>query len=171
MKPILLTAVAIVILSNLFPGDSIGVATDFDDPPTIQFRHEAHREGESKKVVEVSSPDGNVIARVIRESTKSNVQLFYAANGCALGPLIELKAHRITALAIHPDNGTIATAIGNLSNDWGEVRIWNGETGKEIAKYSASPADGLPHLGEVFRLVFSEDGKKLTVVSGPPGGK
>lgn len=171
MKPILLTAVAIVILSNLFPGDSIGVAADFDDPPTIQFRHEAHREGESKKVVEVSSPDGNVIARVIRESTKSNVQLFYAANGCELGPLIELKAHRITALAIHSDNGTIATAIGNLSNDWGEVRIWNGKTGKEIAKYSASPTDGLPHLGEVFRLVFSEDGKKLTVVSGPPGGK
>ncbi len=164
-------AVAVFILSNLILGEPIGVAVGFEDPAAVQFRHEAHREGEAERVVEVSSPDGSVIARVIRETTKSDVQLFYAANGCALGPLIELKAHRITALAIHPDNCTVATAIGNFSNDWGEIRVWNGKTGKEIAKYTASPAEGLPHLGEVSRLVFSEDGKTLTVVSGPAGGK
>lgn len=171
IKQISLIAAAVIILSNLIPGKPIGAALGFEDPTTIHFRHEAHREGEAEKVVEVSSPDGRVIVRVMRESGKSDVRLFDAVNGCALGPLIELKAHRVTALTIGPDNCTVATAIGNFSNDWGEVRVWNGKTGKEVAKYTASPSDGLPYLGEVFRLVFGEDGKRLTVVSGPAGGK
>lgn len=171
MQRIFLSALAAFFLSSTMLLWQIVHAIATDDPVTIQFRHEAHRKGEAEKVVEVSSPDGSVIARVIRETTKSDVRLFYAANGCALGPLIELKAHRVTALVIYPDNCTVATAIGNFSNDWGEVRVWNGKTGKETAKYTASPADGLPHLGEVFRLVFSEDGKTLTVASGPAGGK
>ena len=171
MQRIFLSALAAFFLSSTMLLWQIVHALATDDPVTIQFRQEAHREGVAKKVVEVSSPDGSVIARVIRESGKSDVQLFDAVKGCSLGPLLELKAHRITALAIHPDNCTIATAIGNFSNDWGEVRVWNGKTGKETAKYTASPADDLPHLGEVFRLVFSEDGKTLTVVSGPAGGK
>jgi WD40 repeat protein len=171
MQRIFLSALAIFSLSSTMLLGQIVRALATDDPVTIQFRHEAHREGEAKKVGEVSSPDGSVFARVIRESTKSDVQLFHVADGCAFGPLIELKAHRITALAIHPDNCTVATAIGNFSNDWGEVRLWNGKTGKETAKHTASPADDLPHLGEVFRLVFSEDGQTLTVASGPAGGK
>ena len=171
MQQVFLSAIAIFSMSSTMLLGQIVRAITSDNPVAVQFRHEAHREGEAERVVEVSSPDGSVIARVIRETTKSDVQLFYAANGCALGPLIELKAHRITALAIYSDNCTIATAIGNFSNDWGEVRVWNGKTGKETAKYNASPADSLPHLGEVFRLVFSEDGKTLTVASGPAGGK
>ena len=88
-----------------------------------------------------------------------------------IGPEIDLRAHRVTALAVSPDDGSFATAIGNLSNDWGEVRVWNGRTGKPIAQYKLAPEKKLPPLGEVFQLKFSEDGRTLTITSGPAGGK
>jgi len=73
---------------------------------------------------------------------------------------------------------TISFRTGNFfpkqhdaADDWGEVCVWEGATGKKVAKYMAAPDEGLPSLGEVFQLVFSEDGKRLTVVSGPAGVK
>ncbi len=136
----------------------------------IEFRHQA---GPNKVAQSVAtySPDRSVVARVVGERGKWNVQLFDAAKKTPLGQTIELKAKFITALAVSPDNSTVATAIGSFSDDWGEVRIWNGKSGKEIDRYRASRDKGLPDLGNVSRLSFSDDGKTVTIVSGPAGGK
>jgi WD40 repeat protein len=138
----------------------------------VEFRYE-RGDGKPADAKETLSPDKSVVVRVIRASSKSkrDVRLFDAAKGTALGPTIELKAHRVTALAVSSDNCTVATAIGNHSNDWGEVRVWNAKTGKEIARYKAAGDETSPYLGEVSRLSFSEDGKTVTIVSGPAGGR
>lgn len=137
----------------------------------ICFRHERRGEGVAKEPKWAYSPNRSVVVRVIGERFKADVRLFDAASDRHLGPPIELHAHRITALAVSPDNRLIATAIGNFSNDWGEVRVWNGKSGKEIAKYTICPGQDLPPLGEVFRVSFSDDGNTVTVISGPPGGR
>jgi WD40 repeat protein len=72
----------------------------------------------------------------------------------------------LTSLAIAPDHQTVATAMGNLSNDWGQVTVWNASTGKQVARYR-----GPPYLGEVFSLSFSGDGKVVSITSGPAGGR
>ena len=138
-------------------------------PEPIKFIHQPH-EGVNDEPACKYSSDGCVVLRTIGTNFQKNVRLFNAASQVPLGPIIELKAHRITALAISPDHCIIAAAIGNFSEDWGGVRVWNGYTGKEIARYKASPKDQLPPLGEVFQISFSKDGKTLTILSGPAGG-
>lgn len=137
----------------------------------IAFRCELRESGVADKIVLRHSPDKSVELRVVGERRRAGVRLFDATKGEALGPVIELKAHRITALAVSADNRTVATAIGNFSNDWGEVRVWNGESGKEIARYTIDATQMRPPLGEVFRLSFSEDGMTVTIVTGPYGGR
>ena len=138
---------------------------------TISFHYQQHQAGVADAILQVTNLDQDVAVKVIGERFKRNVQLVRRSTGDAMGPVIELKAHRITALALSSDGETIATAIGNFSNDWGEVRVWNGTTGKPIAKYLANDSLGLANLGEVFRIMFSDQGKRLTVIAAPAGGR
>lgn len=147
------------------------LATDERDQRTIVFRHEPRGDGVASEAVRAYSPSRKVVVRSTGQRFKARVRLYDAETDMPLGPEIDLRAHRITALAIGPDDQTMATAVGNLSNDWGEVRVWNGRTGNQIAQYKLSPEKQLPPLGEVFRVAFSDDGKMLTITSGPAGGK
>ena len=103
------------------------------DEPPIVFRHELHAEGVATEPRRAYSPSRKVVARSIGEPFKARVRLYDADTDMPIGPEIDLRAHRVTALAVSPDDGSFATAIGNLSNDWGEVRVWNGRTGKPVS--------------------------------------
>jgi hypothetical protein len=120
---------------------------------------------------DVQSPNGRVVAKVVGQNYRWNVQLYSAEPQRPAGPVIRLDAHRVTALAVADDNRLVATAIGNLSEDWGEVRVWDGLNGKELGRYAVSETAGRPPLGEVLRLTFNRDGTVLTIESGPAGGR
>ncbi|MFM7843225.1 MAG: WD40 repeat domain-containing protein [Planctomycetota bacterium] len=171
LRPASLPHMVAILIASAFLLQSLGYVSGQETPASIKFRHESRGEGVADKCVAAHSPNRKVMVRVTGERLRAQVRLFDAVSDMPLGPAIELKAHRITALAVSPDNSTVATAIGNFSNDWGEVRVWNGKTGKEVAQYKMSLAEGLPPLGEVFRLSFSDDGETVTIISGPPGGK
>jgi WD40 repeat protein len=166
LRCLALFGLAIRLCTDAFPVFSQEVQSK-----KIQFEHFRGKEAVADRPVEIYSHDKSVVVRVIGERFKGAVRLYDAAKSIPLGPTIELKAHRITALAIGPDNRTLAIAIGNFSNDWGEVRVWDGKSAKEVARYSISTSEGRPALGEVVRLSFSEDGRTVKIVSGPPGGK
>ena len=136
----------------------------------ITFKYTARGEGAAKACREVTSSDGKVVLRVEGPELKGNVRLYEAATNKPLGPVMVLSepglSYRLTSLAIAPDNKTVATAMGNLSNDWGQVTVWNAMTGKQVARYR-----GPPYLGEVFSLSFSGDGKVVSITSAPAGGR
>lgn len=166
-----LRCLALFGLSTGLGTDGVSVFSQEVQTRKIQFEHVRGKDAVADRLVEVYSRDRSVVARVDGERFQSDVRLYDVARGIPLGPTIKLKAHRITALAIGPDNRTLATAIGNFSNDWGEVRVWDGKLAKEVSRYSISTSEGRPALGEVVRLSFSEDGRTVKIVSGPPGGK
>jgi hypothetical protein len=120
---------------------------------------------------EVRSPDGRVVVKVVGQNYRWNIQLNRTAHNRPAGPPIQLDAHRVTAVAVAGDNRQVATAIGNLSEDWGEVRVWDGLNGTELARYAISETAGRPPLGEVLRLTFNRDGTVLTIESTPAGGR
>jgi len=161
----------LILLGTPAPSGSAAHRVEAADEPSIVFRHEPHDESEAKEPMRAYSPSRKVVIRSTGERFKARVRLYDADTDKPIGPEIDLRAHRITALAVSPDDRSIATAIGNLSNDWGEVRVWNGQTGKQLAQYKLAPEKKLPPLGEVFRLTFSEDGMTLTITSAPAGGK
>jgi hypothetical protein len=119
---------------------------------------------------EVLSEDGSVVAKTEGPQFKKSVRLYQSSPSEPIGPIISLAdpggSYRITALAIARDNHSVATAIGNFSNDWGNVVVWNASNGEVIAQYH-----GPPYLGEVFRLSFSEDDNVVNIFCGPSGGK
>ena len=150
-----------------FPLFGLQLGWSQESPPSLKFDHARRRAGEAPTPKSVVSIDGKGVLKV---QSKRTVQLCEGNSGKALGPEIALGDKRlsfvITALAIAPDGKTIATGIGNHDNDSGKVDVWDGTTGKRIARY-----EGPPYLGTVFTLSFSEDGKTLSITSGPPGGK
>lgn len=139
-------------------------------PQPITFKYAARGEGSAKACREVVSNDGKVVLKVAGPAFKGTVRLHEAATDKPLGPVIVLSppglSYRLTALAIAPDHKAVATAMGNLSNDWGQVTVWDALTGKQVARYR-----GPPYLGEVFSLSFSADGKVVSITSGPAGGR
>jgi WD40 repeat protein len=141
-----------------------------ESPSTVSFVYLARSEGTAEEATEKSSSDGSVLLKVEGPRFKGSVQLYDVASDKPVGPEIRLAeagvSYRVTALAIAPDNQTIATALGNFSNDWGQVRVWDARTGTQIAIYQ-----GPTSLGEVFKIAFDRDGKILTIESGPAGGK
>ena len=129
-------------------------------PPAI-----APRPGDTR------SADGSVLVRTVGQNYRWNVRLFVAASHRPAGPELPLQAHRVTAFAIAADNRTVATAIGNLSEDWGEVRLWDGVTGRALGRYTIAESADRPPLGEVLRLEFNREGTVLTIETGPAGGR
>jgi len=155
-----------------FSGPLAAVEAGAGDPPAkpIVFRLTRRGEGDAGEISQVSSRDGKVVLKVGGKKYKGTVRLFDKATGEAIGPEILLaepgSSYRVTALAIGPDNKTVATAKGNFSNDYGGVDVWDGTTGKK-----AAVDRGERYPGEVFSLTFSPDGKSLEITCGPPGGK
>lgn len=162
---------ALLFFGSSAPSGLVVHRVEAADEPSIVFRHETHGDGAVKEPMRAYSPSRKVVIRSTGERFKARVRLYDADTDKPIGPEIDLRAHRITALAVSPDDRSVATAIGNLSNDWGEVRVWNGQTGKQLAQYKLAPEKKLPPLGEVFRVTFSEDGMTLTITSAPAGGK
>lgn len=119
---------------------------------------------------EVRSPDGRVVVKEVGQNYRWKIQLNRTAHHRPAGPLIQLDAHRVTAVAVAGDNRRVATAIGNLSEYWGEVRVWDGLNGTELARYAISETAGRPPLGEVLRLTFNRrwDGAHYRI---DPGGR
>ncbi len=158
------TGTALLALAD----DKSGLRAEAGAEPSagpIRFRRIRHCEVVAAEVRDVYSGDRSVVAKIEGQRFSPTVRLFEAASGQPLGPALEMRAHRVTALAIGQDNRTLATAVGNLSNDWGRVQVWNGKTGAAIAAYQGEP------LGEVLRMFFRGDDKLLDIVSGPAGGR
>ena len=139
-------------------------------PLPITFKYIAGGKGIAKVSREVASSDGKFVLKVEGPEFKGNVRLYEAATSKPVGPVMVLSepglSYRITSLAIAPDNKTVATAMGNFSNDWGQVTVWNAVTGKHVAQYR-----GPPYLGQVFSLSFSSDGNVVSITNGPAGGR
>ena len=136
----------------------------------ITFEHLVQSEGTAEEIREVNSRDGTVVLKVEGPRFKGFIRLYETATNQPMGPEIALEepggSYRLTALAVAPDNKTVAAAIGNFSNDWGEVTVWNATSGKMVAQY-----EGPPYLGEVFNVSFSANGKVVVITTGPAGGK
>ena len=136
----------------------------------ITFEHLVQNEGTAEENREVNSRDGTVVLKVEGPRFKGFVRLYETATNQPMGPEIALAgpggSYRLTSLAVAPDNKTVAAAIGNFSNDWGEVTVWNATNGKMVAQY-----EGPPYLGEVFDVSFSANGKVVVITTGPAGGK
>lgn len=136
----------------------------------IVFEHLVQSEGNAEETREVNSRDGTVVLKFEGPRSKGFVRLYETATNQPMGPEIALAqpgaSYRLTALAVAPDNKTVAAAIGNFSNDWGEVTVWNATNGKMLAQY-----EGPPYLGEVFAVSFSTKGKVVVITAGPAGGK
>ena len=162
--------ILIFILAVALPQERLGGTQPEAQRPLITFKHTARGEGTAKVCREVASSDGKVVLKVEGPNLKGNVRLYEAATNKPLGPVIVLSepglSYRLTSLAIAPDHKTVATAMGNLSNDWGQVTVWNAVTGKQVARFR-----GPPDLGEVFSLSFSDDGKVVSITSVPAGGR
>ena len=133
----------------------------------ITFDYAARKDAPIPKADKVASLDGTALLDV--QADKS-VRLFSTKTGEPAGPAIELQkkglAFIVTAIAIAPDNKTIATAIGNYGGDWGRVDVWDATTGKHLTRYM-----GPPYLGIVYALFIGKDGQTVFVSSGPAGGK
>ena len=136
----------------------------------IVFEHLVRSEGTAEENSEVNSRDGTVVLKFEGPRLKGFVRLYETATNQPMGPEIALAqpgvSYRLTALAVAPDNKTVAAAIGNFSNDWGEVTVWNATNGKMVALY-----EGPPYLGEVFDVSFRANGKVVVITTGPAGGK
>ena len=161
--------ISVFILAVALPQEGHGASQPEVRQP-ITFKYTARGEGTVKACRKIVSSDGKVVLKVEGPELKGNVRLYEAATNKPLGPVIVLSepglSYRLTSLAIAPDNKTVATAMGNLSNDWGQVTVWDALTGKQVARYR-----GPPYLGEVFSLSFSGDGKVVSITSGPAGGR
>jgi len=136
-------------------------------PGTITFEHTRRGAGEQPVMKSFTNVDKK---SAIKVQANQMVRLVDTESEKSLGPDIRLVesglAFVVTALAIARDGKRIATATGNLDNSAGKVNVWDGTTGELIAAYK-----GPPYLGTVFSMSFSEDGKSLSIVSGPRGGK
>jgi hypothetical protein len=154
----LLAASAVVALA--WGGDVRGQGPG----PSFTFRVTRRAAGEAQEPRQAARPGGKAVLKV---QPGKAVRLFDAASCEPLGPTIPLGragyGFRITALAVAPDDRTIATAVGNFSNDWGRVVVWDAMTGERLAERGG--------LGEVFSLDFGRDGKVVSITSGPAGGK
>ena len=136
----------------------------------IVFEHLVQSEGTAEEIHEVNSRDGTVVLKVEGPRFKGFIRLYEIATNQPMGPELALAqpgvSYRLTALAVAPDNKTVAAAIGNFSNDWGEVTVWNATNGKMVAQY-----EGPSYLGEVFNVSFSVNGKVVVITTGLAGGK
>jgi WD40 repeat protein len=136
----------------------------------ITFEHLIQSEVTAEEQRDANSSDGTVVLKVEGPRFTGFIRLYETATNRPLGPEIALAeagvSYRVTSLAVAPDNMTVAAAIGNFSNDWGEVSVWNATSGKMVAQY-----EGPPFLGEVFDLSFSADGKVVIITTSPSGGK
>ena len=111
--------------------------------------------GHSEAIMSLAfSADGQTLATASSDRT---VRLWKVATG----QLVSTLHHNGWAwsVAFSPDGKTIASAAGSpLKNDTGEVKVWNAETGAEVAT--------LRHAKQVVSSVaFSPDGKKLATAS------
>jgi hypothetical protein len=135
----------------------------------IAFRYTVNLGGmRYKSPGTATSPDGTTMLRVEDGSgRKQSVRLYDAKTEKAVGP--EIEVGRVSAIAVGPDNITIATAITNAGWDWGQVQVWNGRTGSELR---IDPNDiGGWGARPVSSMKFSEDGKTLSVIAGGPSSK
>ncbi len=136
----------------------------------ITFEHLVQSEGTAEEIRVVNSRDGTVVLKVEGPRFKGFIRLYETATNQPIGPEIALAgagvSYRLTSLAVAPDNMTVAAAIGNFSNDWGEVTVWNATNGNMVAQY-----EGPPYLGEVFDVSFRANGKVVVITTGPAGGK
>ncbi len=137
-----------------------------DDPAPIAFRVTERAPGVAAPLAPVPTPDGRAVLRVEGPRFQPVARLHAADDGRPLGPALAPEppgvSYRITAIAVARDGRTVATAVGNFSNDWGRVDVWDAVTGRRLARRAG--------LGEVLTLSFAADGRTVAVESGPPGG-
>ena len=148
-------------------------ATAAEMPKPIAFRYTVDLHGGErlgyKSPTDATSPDGTTNLRVENSGQpwEAKVRLYNAKTGKAIGP--QIKAGHISALAVAPDNSTIAIATVNGGWDDGDVHVWNGTTGRRLR---LDPKDTGGWGGRpIWSMAFSKDGKTLSVVAGKVGGR
>jgi uncharacterized protein (TIGR03000 family) len=117
------------------------------------------------------SPDRKTVLRVVEKgdlNSDSSIRLFDAETGKPLGPKLRVGlGPRVTALAVAPDDKTVAAANGlRYQKDNIFVTVWDATTGKEVGSYRGPPA-----LDEVFELSFFQDSKYVLITALPREGE
>ncbi len=95
------------------------------------------------------SPDGQIL---VTGSNDNSIRMWNARTGARIRSLISHSAP-IRRLAISPDGQFLASSSAD-----GSVKLWNFKTGQIIRT--------IPNLGDIYRLVFSSDGRTLAMHDG-----
>lgn len=105
------------------------------------------------------SPDGKFVLRgeeYGRQGRPASFRLYEAATNTPVGPAISAST-RTTALAVAADNQTVAICSYDIEDNGGEIHVYDGKTGKQIAYWA---------MGTIKSIEFEGDSKTLKVVCG-----
>ncbi len=126
---------------------------------TYKFHFDAAVENSLQFPSRAISPDGKFVLRGEDYGPKGlpvSFRLYEAVTNTPVGPTIS-SGKRTTALAVAPDNQTIAICPYYILDSGGEVCVYDGKTGKKISSYGA---------GAIKSVEFEADSKTVKVVSG-----
>jgi hypothetical protein len=126
---------------------------------TYRFHFEKGGENSLQFPSRAISPDGKFVLQGEEYGPKGqpvSFRLYETATNAPVGPAIP-ASKRTTALAVAPDNQTIAVCPYYILDSGGEVCVYDGKTGKKLSSCAA---------GAIKSVEFDVDSKTVKVVSG-----
>ena len=114
------------------------------------------------------APDGQSLAAAVARDTKgartTSIRVISVPSGKTMSTWTLKQGVDVWALAFTPDGKALAGGIGGLrnSNFYGEVDVWNPQTGQGIRSFKGHP-------NPIMSLAFSHNGHVLASASGTYG--
>jgi hypothetical protein len=126
---------------------------------TYKIQREVEVESSLQFPTRVLSADGKMVLRSEGHAEKGRLlsfRLYDVATDMPVGPPVAAGKH-ISALAIAPDNHTIAVCVYHILDSGGKILVYDGRTGEKISSYAT---------GAIKSVEFEPDSKTIRVVCG-----